>query len=267
MMWARFKYVALTALLAVGLAGFGIRHWVSASDRTADALKHAVEVAQNKDGAKADEAKPAVPARRREAVISLPLGTFVKEVDVAPYGRGRITWVYEEERVGGLIEGSVMGFEFELATEAEISLSSNGTIYGLLTNVRVSHLRLPDTGDLADELGELKPFLGLLPAVEPLINEVLTDLPFSYQFRVQGDRLILSNFRILLAGPNPLGKLGGVFAADNEEAFMVLAAFQGLGTALEGTYAAPDSRDKPPVEKRRLFPSKPNRPAEAKPAR
>jgi tripartite-type tricarboxylate transporter receptor subunit TctC len=38
-----------------------------------------------------------------------------------------VTWTYEEERVLGRIEGSVMGVEFELATEAEYSLSSNGT--------------------------------------------------------------------------------------------------------------------------------------------
>src|SRR5262249_12045296 len=156
---------------------------------------------------KPDEARPGV-GRRREAIIRLPAGTFTKEVEAAPYGSGRLTWTYDEERVLGLIEGSVMGFEFELATEAEYALSSNGTIYGLLTSVRLNHLRLPEGG----EFEGLKPFVGWWSAAEPLVNEVLTDLPFSYQFRVQGDRLIISNFRILLAGPNPLGKLGGLLA-------------------------------------------------------
>ena len=64
----------------------------------------------------------------------------------------------------------------------------------------------------------------------------MLDLPFSYRFRLQGDRLIISNFRILLAGPNPLGKLGGLVAGKNELA--PLAYFQALSTALEGTYTA-----------------------------
>jgi hypothetical protein len=180
----------------------------------------------------------------------LPLGTFSKEVEAAPYGHGRLTWTYEEDRVVGLIEASVMGGEIELATEAEYSLSSNGTIYGIITSVRLNHLRLPD----GEEFAELKPFLGLWSAVEPLVNEVLMDMPFSYQFRVQGDRLILSNFRILLAGPNPLGKLGGLVAG---EVGVVLVAFQALGVALEGTYTSSEGQEKAPLKKR-SYPSKPS---------
>jgi hypothetical protein len=144
-----------------------------------------------------------------------------------------------------------------LATEAEYSLSSNGTIYGLITGVRLNHLRLPD----GEPFAQLKPFVGLWPAVEPLVTETLTDLPFSYRFRVQGDRLILSNFRILMSGPNPLGKVGG-FALG--EAGIAVIAMQALGTALEGTYYAPEARDKPAPSKRPLF-MKP--PAKSEPAK
>jgi hypothetical protein len=145
-----------------------------------------------------------------------------------------------------------MGFEVELATEAEYSLSSNGTIYGLITGVRLNHVRVPD----GEPWAELKPFAGLWPVAEPLVQEVLLDLPFSYRFRVQGDRLVISNFRILLAGPNPLGKLGGLAGAgggSGNEAFVALAAFQALGTALEGTYTAADARERPAPGKRPLF--------------
>ena len=75
-----------------------------------------------------------------------------------------------------------------------------------------------------------------------------TDLPFSYQFRVQGDRLVISNFRMLLAGPNPLGKLGGLAAKDGGLA--ALSYFQALGTAVEGTYTAGEAREKPAPMKR-----------------
>ncbi len=276
MFYDRLKYVALTALLAVGVAGFGIGHWAPAANGPKEEHKLSADgaslqaalpppktakerdpdnlrIAEKQEAPKADEARPGTTGRRREAVIRLPSGTFTKEIEAAPYGSGRLTWIYEEERVLGLIEGSVMGFEFELATEAEYSLSSNGTIYGLITSVHLNRLRVPD----GKEYDELKPFIGLWPAVEPLINDVLIDLPFSYQFRVQGDRLVISNFRILLAGPNPLGKVGGLIAAgSNKNELAFLAYFQALGTALEGTFLAADARERATPSKRPLF-SKP----------
>jgi hypothetical protein len=249
-MWNKLKYMALAVLLTVGLTRFGIGQWVAASNGAKNgqrpertALETAPTALDAKEPARPDETRPAAAGRRREAVIRLPLGTFVKEVDAAPYGHGRLTWTYEEDRVLGLIEGSVMGGEFELATEAEISLSSNGTVYGLITGVRLNHLRLPDREDFA----QLKPFAGLWSALEPLVNEVLMDVPFSYQFRVQGDRLILSNCRVLLAGPNPLGKLGGLTSGD--PLLVVLTYFQALGTAVEGTYTAPEAKEKPAPRK------------------
>jgi RNA polymerase sigma factor (sigma-70 family) len=276
MFYDRVKYIVLASLLAVGLAGFGIGHWASASngdkedgnssrndtDPKTAARQPRIAIKQKeiedpllgrlaKDDAKANEAPAPVPGRRREAVIRLPLGAFTKEVDAAPYGHGRLTWNYEEDRVLGLIEGSVMGFEFELATEAEYSLSSNGTIYGLLTGVRLNHARVPD----GDDYAEFKPFIGL---IEPLLNETLLDLPFSYQFRVQGDRLIISNFRTLLAGTNPLGKWGGLLELLDmdglEKELGPLMYFQTLGVALEGAYLADDAKEKAPPRKRPIFP-------------
>jgi hypothetical protein len=152
-----------------------------------------------------------------------------------------VAWTYEEDRVLGVIEGSVLGVEFEVRTEAEFSLSSNGTIYGVLTGGKVAHLKFPAGG----ELGDLAAYAALWPLFEPMVAEVLTDLPFSYQFRLQGDRLVISNFRALLAGPNPLGKAGGLVAGKaGGEALEVLSYFQGLALVMEGTYAAGDARER-----------------------
>jgi RNA polymerase sigma factor (sigma-70 family) len=272
MFYHRVKYIALASLLVVGLAGFGIGHWAAASNeanqdrlspRNETDSRAAARVPRGaakekdeeeplpasvtKNDAKPNETAPGAPGRRREAVIRLPAGTFTKEVDAAPYGHGRLTWTYEEERVVGLIEANVMGGEIELATEAEYALSNNGTIYGLITSVRLNHLRLPNN----EELGGLNQFAGLWTAVEPLVTETLIDLPFSYRFRVQGDHLVITNFRILLAGPNPLGKLGGLLAS---EPGLILASFQALGVALEGTYTAGDEREKALQRKRGNLP-------------
>jgi hypothetical protein len=189
--------------------------------------------------AKPDEAKPPAPGRRREAVIRVPVGTFVKEVEVAPYGSGRLTWTFEEDRILGTIEASVMGFEVELATEAEFALSRNGTIYGIVTGVKLNQLRV------GGMFAELQQYAGLWPLVEPIVAEMLTDLPFSYQFRQSGDRLSIHNFRMLLAGPNPLGKLGPFLGGDMKEVTGFLVGFQAIAVAIEGTYTAADGKEAP----------------------
>jgi RNA polymerase sigma factor (sigma-70 family) len=251
MAWNKSKYVALVVLLAACLIGFGVLQWGTAADGPGDQRKAQGDAPGGKEGVRGSDARPGTTGRRREAVIRVPAGTFTKEIEAAPYGSGRLTWTYEDERVVGLIEGSIMGVEFELATEAEYSLSSNGTIYGLLTGVRLNHLRVPETKEFED----LKPYVNLWPVAEPLVNEVLMDLPFSYQFRVQGDRLVISNFRMLLAGPNPMGKVGGLLAqqGQNDKSLAFLAYFQALGTAIEGTYTTPDAREKAAPHKRPPF--------------
>jgi len=67
---------------------------------------------------------------------------------------------------------------------------------------------------------------------------------------------VISNYRMLLAGPNPLCKLGGILAQNNQP-FEMLAYFQALGTALEGIYtlseanAIPPQKRRPPLQKSR----------------
>jgi hypothetical protein len=260
MTWKNLRALAAAAMLATGLIGFVVGQWASA-DPSGPPRKPAlptqlppVQVEATKP-AEADETKPGT-ARRREAVIRMPLGTFVKEFEAQPYGSGRIIWEYQEDRVLGRIEASVMGVEVELLTEAEISLSSNGTIYGILNSVKLTHVRIPDGGEFA----ELKPYAGLWPLVEPLVAEVTTDLPFSYQCRVSGDRLSIHNFRMLLAGPNPLGKVA--FANSGlGEVVGLLMYFQALGVAVEGSYTAADAMEMGAPKSRPKFKKPVARPA------
>jgi hypothetical protein len=191
---------------------------------------------------KAEEAKPA-SGRRREAVIKLPVGTFVKDMDVGGFGAGRLTWTFEDDKVFGTIEANVMGVEVEMRTEAEVSLSSTGTIYGLVTRVEMTHLKIG--GGALGMLGEIGEYAKFVKLAEPLLIEMMTDLPFSYQFRVSGDKLTILNYRMLLAGPNPLGKLGGLIGGDS--GLGVLSYFQAISIAIEGTYTADaaENRDKP----------------------
>jgi RNA polymerase sigma factor (sigma-70 family) len=242
----KFKRLVLALLLIAGLAGFGIYQWGLAADGRDKEAKLRTEVAPGQEPARGDDTHPGPLGRRRAVVIRLPAGTFTKDVEAPPYGSGRSTWTYEDDRLLGHLEGTVLGVEFDVSVEAEYSLSSTGTIYGLITAFRVNHVRLPDDQKFAD----FKPFLDAWSALEPLVNDLMLDLPFSYQFRVQGDRLVISNFRMLLAGPNPLGKLGGIVANGPNELFAALSYFQVLSTALEGTFTASDGKAAPPPRKR-----------------
>jgi hypothetical protein len=240
MLTTKQRYVLLAAALGAGLSGFALGQLQSkpavalAAEKPAPPQVHDVLLP-----AKADDAKPA-PGRHREAVIKVPVGTFVKEMDGGEYGSGRLTWTFEDDKVFGTIEANVMGVEVELRTEAEFSLSSNGTIYGIVTGIELTRLKVGALG----ELGELGTYAKFAKLAEPLITETLTDLPFSYQFRISGDKLTILNYRTLLAGPNPLGKLGGILGGSKE--FGVLSYFQAISVAVEGTYTSDaEPRDKP----------------------
>lgn len=254
MLTTKHRYALLAVALAAGLGGFTLGQLqpkpvaALAADKPAPAKaeepKPVLPKVEGAPPAKAEDAKPA-PGRRREATVKMPVGTFVKDMDAGEYGSGRLTWTFEDDKVFGTIEASVMGVEVELRTEAEVSLSSNGTIYGVVTGIELVHVKVAAAG----ELGDLGVYVKFAKLAEPLINETLTDLPFSYQFRVSGDKLTILNYRTLLAGPNPLGKLGGVLGG-GDNGLGVLSYFQAIGMAVEGTYTAGEAapRDKPKVK-------------------
>ncbi len=216
------------ALIVAAIAGSTAAPWAGAEPPAAPKVA----------APKPEVAKPE-PALVREAPRALPSGTFVKEFDVEPYASGSLTWTYDGDRVGGVIEVSapIVGGEVELETDSELSVSSHGVIYGVINAVRLNRLRLPP--DLA---AEFKVGPGAYSVIEPLVNDALVDVPFSYQCRAQGERITISNYRILLSGPNPLGKLGGL-ALGGEGA--ILAYFQAVGTAIEGTYTRADGKPAP----------------------
>jgi RNA polymerase sigma factor (sigma-70 family) len=244
----KLKHMVVVLLLLAGLTGFGLYQWGKASDGAAKETKTRNDAALAVQAAKGEDARPGPVGRRREAVIKLPVGSFIKEVEVPQYGSARMMWTYEDEHLIGHLQGTALGGELDVTIEAEYSLSSNGTIYGLITGVHLNILRLPDLDNFAD----LKPFVSAWPVIEPLINEVMVDLPFSYQFRLQSDRVVVSNVRILLAGPNPIGKVGGWIGNSNDPFMLFLAYFQALGAALEGTYTATDGKAVPPIKRQQL---------------
>ena len=217
----RVRLVAAIAVMVAGLAVALAAPWASA------------DPPPNVSGAGAVSLPPAatdVPVKRREAVTRFPVGTFIKEFEAQPYGDGSLTFTYSDDKVSSLIEVNVpeFGGEVEFATESELSMSQNGVIYGIINSVRLTKLKL------IPELTKDFPLTAnAYPLIEPLVNEVMVDLPFSYRCRIDGDRMTISNYRILISGPNPFGKLGLFSAGD---AFGYLAYGQAIGTAMEGTY-------------------------------
>lgn len=252
MLTTRRKSALLAVVLAAGFGGYvggqlqpkpavALAADVPAPPKV-DEPKPAPPKAEDSKPAKVEDKPAPAPGRRREATVKMPVGTFVKDMDAGEYGSGRLTWTFEDDRVFGTIEANVMGAEFEMRTEAEIALSSNGTIYGIVTRAELTHLKMPALGDL----GELAIYAKFVKLAEPLLTETLTDLPYSYQFRINGDKLTILNFRTLLAGPNPLGKVGGILAGA-DSGLGVLSYIQAISIAVEGAYTAgePEPRDKP----------------------
>lgn len=268
MMWTKLRVMLAVLMLTVGVGGFALGQWAtdkSAKPKADTVEKVAAAPVKAEEPVLARSVKPdegKLVGRRKEAVIKLPTGTFVKEIDVQPYGSGRLSWTFEDEKILGAIEASLpmFGVDIELQTEAEYSLSSNGTIYGVVTAVKLVNLKVNEAllaqGD-KEAAEEFKAIIGMVKAAEPLIAEMFNDLPFSYQFRLNGDRLVIQNYRTLLAGPNPLMKLAPLLGdvdglGEFAEAMMY---FQPLSTAMEGTYTAADS-DAPVVPQKKPTPKK-----------
>ncbi len=237
--------MSIAMVCVVGIMGVAIGHLSSASPDSVTKPAPVAAVPVVAENSKANTIPPTdVPKTTTKPATApvankLPTGSWTKEVEVPAYGNVSITWTFQDQKVLGKIEGAVMGVEFELATEAEISVSSHGTIYGVVTSARLSHFKLP----AGEPFAEIKQFEGLYPLIEPFVNDVMTDLPFSYQFRISGDRLTILNYRILMSGPNPLGKLGILALAGSGlgEAAIPLVAVQSIGTALEGSYLSGDA--------------------------
>ena len=170
MTWSKLRMLVAVLMATVGVGGFALGQWATTKPKAEAAEKGGEKPAVKADDAapakpaKADDGKPAV-GRRKEAVIKLPTGTFVKEVEVEPYGSGRLTWMFEDEKIIGKIEVSlpVLGVDAELQTEAEYSLSSSGTIYGVVTMMKVVSLK-PNASLLGadkESAEKMKAYLGI----------------------------------------------------------------------------------------------------------
>ena len=172
----------------------------------------------------------APPMRRRQAVLTLPRGTYVKAFEVEPFCKGRLIWNYEDDQVQGTIEleSEMAGVSAELAIESEIAMSSSGVVFGVITGVKLTDLKVnPQMLAAVAEKFPLKVGPKFYPLIEPLVNEALVDTPFSYQCRVRGDRMTISHVHIGPCGPLVKYTLGVA---------PQMAMVQAPAVALEGTY-------------------------------
>lgn len=236
--------LALGAVIVLG-TGFVVGQWASAEDAPKSKFTDRTEAVRNEVPPKPEPSKPASTEKRREVVFRFPAGTYVKEFDAEPFGSGRLTWTYEDDRVSGAIElgSQQFGVSLELAIESEISMSRHGTIYGVINNVRVTQFKVnPEMLGLKNFPVKIGP--GLYSFIEPLMNDILVDLPFSYHCRVEGNRMTISNYRILLSGSNLFGKLGWMLTTDS--AIQAYSMFQALGASMEGTYQLTDEKQTKP---------------------
>jgi hypothetical protein len=204
---------------------------------------------------------PAPPAaepasgRRREAVLTMPRGTFAKTFAVEPFCKGRLVWTYEDDRVSGTIEceSEIAGISAELAIESEVAMSSSGVVFGVISAVRLTEFKMnPQLLAGMTENMPLKIGPQLYPLIEPIVNDLLVDMPFSYHCRVRGDRITISNARI---GPSgPIAKYAMVVAPQ------IAGPIQAPALALEGTYTRVVEKEGPAPQKPGTSPLLPTRP-------
>lgn len=190
--------------------------------------------------------------RRREAVLTMPRGTFAKAFALDPFCKGRLVWTYEEDRVSGTIEleSEMGGVSVELAIESEVALSSSGVVFGVISAVRLTDFKI--NAQMMASLTEnfpLKVGPQMYPLIEPIINELLIDMPFSYQCRVRGDRMTISNARIGASGP--MAKYGLMVAPQ------IVGIVQAPALALEGTYTRVAEKEVPLPQKPMIVPPMP----------
>lgn len=233
------KSIAAVAIVMVMMVAVVAGRWIEAApgDRHTPSLEAKPPVAADRPNP--HQSQPAAsstsPARRKEAILRLPVGAFVKEVEIAPYGSVRIVWVYTDDGlVRGRIMAAIMGIELDVSTEAEIAMTAGGTVYGVITGMTLNKVAVG-----GGELAELQAYTGFVKLAEPLISDFVIDLPFSYHCQQSGDRLIIRNYRTLLTGPNPLNRIGP-FAEGLAEVSGILMYFQAIGVAIEGNYRACD---------------------------
>ena len=235
------KMSVVVAIVMAGMIGVVADRWLVASPPidAKDSSPVAAPPAKPRSATPvsvATESPVIAPVRKTDVVLRLPVGTYTKEIEAAPYGSGRITWTYtDDNRVLGRVVVSMMGVELDFSTEADIAMASTGTVYGVLTEVSLNKVRV-----VGSELAELQAYAGFASLAEPLIGDFLVDLPFSYRCQVSGDRLVIRNFRTLLAGTNPVARLGPL-AGEMGEIGGFLMYFQAINVVLEGTYRSSDA--------------------------
>lgn len=224
------KWLVATGLISIVGVSIPVLQWATAQSPKSPTLPSAIYVQSApqydtepaKSGPVAAQSKVA-PGRQ------LPLGVFTKKMQAGEYGSVSLTWDYRQDgTVHGLIQFTGLGIEFELKTVAEISVSSHGTIYGIITSAKAEKLRFPQD---VQEQDTLFAFIGV---GEGLMNEVMLDMPFSYQYRIVDDQLILHNFRMFVIGNKPFTTYMSLLQGDYSEMGIYL---QFAGSVIEGTYA------------------------------
>jgi hypothetical protein len=234
---------SLALLVAVGATV--LVQWALAGDPIRGTTRPpAFGVAPAEPAPPAPVVAPPASGRRQEAVLAMPRGTFAKVFAVEPFCKGRLVWTYEDDRVSGTIEceSEMAGASAELAIESEVALSSSGVVFGVITAVRLTELKI-NPQMLAGMAESLPVKVGpqIYPLVEPIVNDLLIDMPFSYHCRVRGDRMTISQARI---GPSgPMAKYAMVVAPH------IAGPIQAPALALEGTYTRVAEKEGPAPQK------------------
>jgi hypothetical protein len=200
MIGTKLKVAVGVGFLAVALLGLGLgRLTVGTAEANPAGDKKGVPLA-GKGGAKpaaAEEATPPPAADRADAppagpghelVVRRPHGSFTREV--APYGRGTIT--FTENRIRVVATVRIDKAPFTVTIDGDYTMNRESMVYGIITSADVTG---PFDEEEALEVG--------------LMASAATDMPFAFRVRVDDDAVTIKDIKFGPFGSPAFNELFG----------------------------------------------------------
>ncbi|MEZ6142345.1 MAG: BON domain-containing protein [Zavarzinella sp.] len=156
----------------------------------------------------------------------MPTGKWIKRFDFKDYGEIKIILENREEDFSANLFVDVGGAYVEIRLTGEYSITRQSVVHGVITSGEIVSIQLPPIPEIA----ALNDFTELWKLADPMLNDLMLDLPFSYHWRKVDGKYIISDMKVLFYGLPT-----GMMAAMGEAAIPVIAGINAT-RIFEGSY-------------------------------